>query len=968
MSDAFEHPSSESSTIGVNPYKGIFALDTADREKLFGRSDHIEQLYQRLQQMYESEDATRFLPVYGASGVGKTSLIKAGLLPALAERPLQASAKVVILRPGRHPLKALASSVYKTTGRKNSTQALQAIEKRLHQVDQIGTHIGLSQTISTRLREIGSSLIIVVDQWEELYTLCSKPAERTAFIHNLLHAARDGSKQVSVIVTMRVDCFYSVKSHPELDFLFATQGFLVPALDKSALREMIGRPMELLGYPLEKEAVEELTCQIEGHKDVLPLLQFALWRLWIDIDRKIHPDVISPLPREGIENTLTVKVGKIHRNLSYTLASEARKVYENLSIEQQLIARHIFCQLVELKEQEPIACDRVAIESLACDEYALSEIRKVLQEFSAPSIQFITHTLENETETVEVTHEVVLKRWDLLRQWLEAAHRDFTLQQRLNRASEEWQKSGQIEYGSWKLSDLELLRQYHQRCSSRVSSLQRTFFAKLVKAQREEKSKQERKRRLSKILLGVCIGLPIFSFFQMPISARLRIKSLSAESEVMRLQGRSADATIYAIVAAKLSQSPLIRFFNSPLFFYRDGYYIAFYETIDSSISADSDYIATSSLRNAMYVNTERFLINTDVTIPKGSSSSSVTSVSFSPDGKRVASARRSGEVGIWDTTTGELIQSFREHRATWLNSIAFSPDGKTIAGVDEQGLMMMNLEEGTSRWVNYSNNDWQTSVAFSPNGMFLANAGYEGVQLRNPKTGELIDRPLKGVNGGVGAITFSPDSKTLAGGHGSVLRLWDIETQEPIGQRMTGHSSFIMSVAFSPDGKILASASDDGTVRRWNVATGEAIGEPIVGERMEGYEGRTRSVAFSPNGKVLASGGNNDIPRLWDAKTGEAIGELGVYSSDFGANTVLSVAFSPDGTRLASASSGKYIQIWDISLITDPPELELLSAEELLKAACNQLQHNSRLLDPYGPIAHKAKRTCASYNRGKDE
>ena len=205
----------------------------------------------------------------------------------------------------------------------------------------------------------------------------------------------------------------------------------------------------------------------------------------------------------------------------------------------------------------------------------------------------------------------------------------------------------------------------------------------------------------------------------------------------------------------------------------------------------------------------------------------SVSSVSFSPDGKTLASGSWDKTVRLWDVTTGEQLSELTGHTSL-VYSVSFSPDGKTLASGSKDNT----------------------------------------VRLWDVATGEQLSE-LTGHTDSVFSVSFSPDGKTLASGFGdNTVRLWDVATGEQLSE-FTGHTDSVLSVSFSPDGKTLASGSEDNTVRLWDVATGEQLSE------LTGHTDSVLSVSFSPDGKTLASGSGDNTVRLWDVATGEQLSEF---------------------------------------------------------------------------------------------
>jgi serine/threonine protein kinase len=289
-----------------------------------------------------------------------------------------------------------------------------------------------------------------------------------------------------------------------------------------------------------------------------------------------------------------------------------------------------------------------------------------------------------------------------------------------------------------------------------------------------------------------------------------------------------------------------------------------------------------------------------------------LNSVTFSPDGKTLASVDLNTTIEIWNLETKKAIPqgaakpiaTLKEH-VKWVVSIAFSPDGKTlVSGSEDKTIKLWNLETKKAIATLRGHSDSVITVTFSPDGKTLASGSADKtIKLWNLETKTAI-ATLEGHTEPIGSIAFSPDGKMLASGSADrTIKLWNLDTKQEIAT-LRGHSESVYSIAFSPDGKILASGSGDKTIQLWNLDTKQAIAT------LEGHQKAIAAVAFNSDGKTLASGSADSTIKLWNLDTKQEIATLKKHSK-----SVYAIAFSPDGTMLASGSGDKTIQLWQAGL-----------------------------------------------------
>lgn len=430
QADARSQASGQSALSG-NPYVGLSAFHEEDAKYFFGRENLIEQLWNDLSRLHAGL-RPRFLPILGPSGCGKSSLARAGLIPELAERPLPGwkDSRIAVLTPGTRPLESLAAILARVeTEDCVPFERKDAFAKRLMQPNNDGDYDGLLGVANTLPDIEAKPLVVFVDQFEEVYSLCNSTSDRNAFIENLLFAACDASVRVSVVITLRTDFLEETQAHETLNQLVCSkeQMFIVPAMTSAELRRSITRPAQLFGHPLDDDTVDTLIEQTRGREGALPLLQFALTRIWEGL-------ADGKQPGETLE-----EIGGV----GGALADKATSIFDGLNEGEKDTARRMLLGLVQLDDGVRATRRRASISSLVGLGDNPRQARDIIRCFSAAGVRLLTVSSSEGDETVEVTHEALLDRWTQFREWIEQ-HRGILLwRSRLEPLLLEWQGNRQ---------------------------------------------------------------------------------------------------------------------------------------------------------------------------------------------------------------------------------------------------------------------------------------------------------------------------------------------------------------------------------------------------------------------------------------------------------------------------------------------------------------------------------------------
>lgn len=423
------------SVLASNPYKGLDSFQVEDAERFFGREKQIERLWKKFQELNEKstagETVHRMLTVLGPSGSGKSSLVRAGLIPELACRPLpgRKQMQVSVVKPGADPLESLALVLARIATEDPSPVAkTREFEEELKRSSD-----GLRRIAKALPQTESSALLVVIDQFEETFSLCKNSAERSAFIENLLTAASDPSGTVSVLLCLRSDFLGATQRYSKLNQVIAENGLIIPAMSPKELRRAIEEPAKRADpkCALDRATVNLLIEQAGDREGVLPLLQFSLLKIWEGLAE-------GKAPGATLE-----KIGGV----GGALAGEAQRIYDQLDdSNKQDIARRVFLGLVQLGEGTKDTRRRVEIDKLVSSQDDPKLVRQVINRFCDRSARLITLSSsgpkEKAAETAEVTHEALFEHWGLLKDWLGGQRDALSEQRKIEASVEQWKKKG----------------------------------------------------------------------------------------------------------------------------------------------------------------------------------------------------------------------------------------------------------------------------------------------------------------------------------------------------------------------------------------------------------------------------------------------------------------------------------------------------------------------------------------------
>ena len=887
-----------------SPFRSLQVFEPEDSWLFFGRETETRDLLERL-------DRSPVVALVGNSGSGKSSLVRAGLIPALHAGQFQHqgapvhSWKIAVFRPSAAPFDYLAESLPRQlapaaslkdeadfiadcraklpTGRDSLRNAVTALAS--------GSQDGASTP----------RVLLVVDQFEEIFTLTSDRQVRERYIDALLSASGvDGTVSVHVLLVLRADFYANCLDHPRLSSSLAANLYNLPRMTADRLRESTEKRLALAGASAETGLIDSVLEDVGAEPGDLALLEHALGLLWEK----------SAGPNRVLTNRAYTEIGRLRG----ALGRHADSVYQHAGGElQQRLVEKIFLELVQLGEGSQDTRRRLP-KSYFASLNTPENINSVLAYLV--SSRLISTGREGGGTFVEVSHEALIREWPALREWLNQNREELGLQRRVQQAAQEWndlhRDAGALLQGT-RLAQAEEWLTRHTDAPALLREFVQAGVEARAEGVRKEQATQERELAQQKaaavlarrsatrlrwftsalaVMLLVAVGAAWWAFRLQVIEKSRALAAQSAEV-LPRDQGQALELAIRSWQTAKTEQGHLAvaKAFQELLAtMNHDGLVtqVAFSPDGLQILSASSDHTAR--------------LWSVDdghpLAILQGHTDT-VKNAAFSPDGRLIVTASFDRTARLWSSPGGHLLATLSGH-ADKVEHAAFSHDGKRIVTSSwDHTARVWSSMDGRLLATLQGHSDKVLGAAFSPDDQLIVTASEDHTaRVWSSVDGRLLTT-LSGHTDLVSHAEFFPDGKQIiTAGWDGTARIWS----RVDGRILTvlRHNGPVNHAGFSPDGQRIVTRSEDHTARVWNSADGRLM-------LTLQHDGSVRQALFSSDGRRIVTTSDDHTARVWNSADGRLLAMLTGHS-----NAVQDAAISPDGRRIVTACDDHKVRVWN--------------------------------------------------------
>ncbi|MEU0698187.1 hypothetical protein ABZ349_30025 [Streptomyces niveus] len=919
------------STVEECPYPGLRAFGRDEAEWFFGREVLVSRIMNQLELCLTDHSP---LVVVAPSGAGKSSLLRAGLLPELAKGQLPGSRRwpQLLLTPTADPLAALVSGLSRLTG---SEEALVA------EAMEAGPG-SLSTLIRERLElPPEGRVVLVVDQLEELFTLCQDESVRSGFVDVLVGLAGTDEPVVLAVYGLRSDFYSSCTAYPHLRDALMNRQVIVGSMSDDEVRKAVTKPAARGGLSLAPGLVDVILRDLRGaagpeegayEAGRLPLLGHALRATWL----------------ERRDNMLTVDSYRDTGGIDGAVAATAEEEFGKLSPSAQQATRLMFLGLIRIGENGEVTRrrrTRVDLLLAAADPEAVPD---VAERFTRARLLTQSAEREDGVVTVEVTHEALLWAWPRLRQeWIGAGRSGVPVRQELEEAAVAWKHGGRNDATVlYKGAKLEVARTWASGASPEdLTPLVTAFLTASRRHQRRVRRIRHGAVTVVVVLALLASGLAVFGFVQKGNALEQRDNAIfdrvSAEADRQR-ETNGALAAQLDLVAYRMRPTAGLRtrlmtgtasVLSTPL----PGQFGAY-----PSVAFGPDGRLATAGGKARFWDASDPVHPAPVTSPLSAGEGvNVGPVEYNARGDLLIQGGSDGSIRILDVSDAGHPVVLSDPVAVsegQVVSLELSPDNRVLAlgtrletnGTSSGDVQLWDVSnprrpQRLSTVVSVQRQTI-TSAAFSSDGATLAVSGGTGPgtdrrllarlwDVSRPSLPKALGGELGGHKGVIHQVAFSPVGQVMAtaGGDGKVL-VWDVsDRQRPKVTATLFHSTTVDVVTFSPDGQLLATGDNSGSITLWN--TGAAAQTRAIAPVLRGHTTVVSRLAFDTTGRTLASAGGDGKVLLWRLPPTLAVTNAG--------QGVGALAQSGDG-RLLAVASGLQVTLWDVS---DPSRLTRLGA-----------------------------------------
>jgi WD40 repeat protein/class 3 adenylate cyclase len=873
--------------IVANPYKGLRAFEEGDAADFFGRDELIEELLKRLGQ-------TRFLAVVGPSGSGKSSVVRAGLIPALRRGAIAGSEgwRIADMFPGARPLDGLEAALLRAAPDPPAS-LMEQLERDGH---------GLHRAVLRLLPSDGSDLVLVIDQFEEVFTLVEDEATRTHFLESLETAATDPRSRLRVVVTLRADFYDRPLLYRGFAELFKSRVEAVIPLSAEELERAISGPAERVDVALEPGLVAAMLADVAEEPGALPLMEYALTELFERRDGRI----------------LFLEAYRQIGGVSGALGRRAEELYAELDDDGEEAARQLFLRLVALGEGTEDTRRRVSraeIASLDVDQQAMAT---VLDTFGASRQLSFDRDGRTGEPTIELAHEAMLTAWPRLHRWIDAAREDLRTERRLAASAREWIDADRDPSFLLQGSRLEQAESWGTNSGLAVTPEEREFVG-ASRAERERRTaaeaarlehEQDLERRSFRRLRALVAVLAVAAIIAIGLTVFATTQRGRAQTQERTATARELAAASVANLDVDPERSILLAL-----------------EAVDVTRSVDGSVLPEAEEALHQAVIASRIVLTRE---DLGGT------VDWSPEGVFVTEGpENTGTIDLRDEATGDSVRLWAGHEGSDLNDVQFSEDGSILATAGDDGFLKIWDPDSGDEISSVQGATGAVGQSFDADGRHVAATWPEAGMIRvaETATGDIVSRIEMDIFPWDSAL--SPDGTRLAvaGPDSDSVPVFDVRTGDVLVELENTPS--VNSVSWSPNGRWIATGDVDSSVRVWDAATG------ALEERLLGHTGIVITVDWSPDSRRIVSGGSDGTARVWELEvhptrgTAVVVGRQVHLLAAQGTQSGVFAAFSPDARHVITGDVGiAGIKIWDLSIQGDAEVVNLPTDPGLVDAA----------------------------------